>query len=353
MSNNVGKVEYCQYRMDFKTFKIISFDNKFCMITGYSKKEVSALGLSQKDLIFEEDWDDYISAIIDEYKKYLNPSTFSCFLEHRIKRRNGTGFFALCYGRTYFNDETKRIEVSVILTDITNTIFMKQQREDKEKILDAATRDSLTGIYNRGTFEIMVRHLLNENKSANRRFAMIMIDLNDFKNYNDTFGHICGDIYIKKVASMLNYVCSKNEICARMGGDEFAVFIQNINKDYNKLEFFKKFSNVFTDMEVTEIEKKYCGFSMGIAFGRNSASFDEYYISSDRALYKAKKSEDKYSFCICEEEIYKKSGITDESSFYTGFFILICSAPNYHVFCFFPAAYTCIGNFFLLKRNTS
>ncbi|MCI1930573.1 MAG: diguanylate cyclase [Clostridia bacterium] len=302
MSHNVGRIEYTQYRIDLKTFKIISFDRKFCMLTGYSRKEIFMLGLSQKDLLFEEDWDDYVTAIIDEYRKFLNPSSFSCFLEHRVKRKDGTGFFAICYGKTYYNDENKRIEVLILATDISNTIFMKHQKEDKEKILDAATKDSLTGIYNRGTFEMMVRHLLSE-KPNNKKFAMIMVDLNDFKNYNDTFGHIYGDIYIKKVAYVLNYVCSKNEICARMGGDEFAVFIRGIDERYNKLEFYNKFSASFKNMELTKTEKKYCGFSMGIAYGKYSAGFDKYYISSDKALYRAKKTGKKNSFCIYEKEI--------------------------------------------------
>ncbi|WP_312095054.1 GGDEF domain-containing protein [Aminipila sp.] len=147
-------------------------------------------------------------------------------------------------------------------------------------------KDPLTNIYNRAAFEDMVRQLLRHNKNS---AAFMMIDLDDFKNLNDTFGHAVGDIVLIKVAKALEEAVEPQDIIGRMGGDEFAVFIPDIS---SKACFKKRVTAILNKLriEFEEKGKKVSVFSsVGISFfPEHGMEFAELYRNADRAQYQSK-----------------------------------------------------------------
>ncbi|MGY5045780.1 GGDEF domain-containing protein [Streptomyces sp. 900105755] len=87
--------------------------------------------------------------------------------------------------------------------------------------LAGARRDPLTGLHTRAGWTTRVEHLLNRHPNA----AVVLVDLDDFKAINDTYGHAAGDTVLTVTARRLNDWCGRHGIAARLGGDEFAGFV--------------------------------------------------------------------------------------------------------------------------------
>ena len=174
-----------------------------------------------------------------------------------------------------------------------NKVFWLFRDIDDKKRLEIennlnARKDSLTGVLNRRYAEAMIKVAIRENKNYS---ALAIIDIDDFKKINDTFGHMSGDEVIKKIVDCIYEVIADTDILGRLGGDEFLLFIRNrdsVDEIYNvfeeiisKMRFTHKESNKEMDIHV----------SVGVAsFGKKEVEFDELYKISDEALYEVKKA---------------------------------------------------------------
>lgn len=118
---------------------------------------------------------------------------------------------------------TKNSGVCVVFrnTTVENRLLENLQRQ--------ATVDALTGVYNRGTFFNLVGETLEQDKVKMLDFALLMIDLDHFKQVNDTYGHPCGDAVLKAVADTAKNHFRKEGVIGRYGGEEFAVLLENIS----------------------------------------------------------------------------------------------------------------------------
>lgn len=105
------------------------------------------------------------------------------------------------------------------------------QQERISLLEDLATTDDLTGIRNRrGFYECFVREIENCNRGVSKGGLLVMIDLDNFKSVNDTFGHMAGDAVLKLVARTLSNEVRKTDYAARLGGDEFILLFTNTTK---------------------------------------------------------------------------------------------------------------------------
>jgi diguanylate cyclase (GGDEF) domain len=164
--------------------------------------------------------------------------------------------------------------------------------EYQEKLKNMALKDGLTGLYNH-TFliELLQKELKNKDKSS-LSISFVMIDIDFFKKVNDTYGHLFGDIVLKKLSNILKSIVPNNCIVGRYGGEEFGIVFPTISKELldDECEEIRK------KVEATEFEVGHELVKITISIGayfknnRGDANSNEMIKFADEALYKAKNS---------------------------------------------------------------
>jgi len=195
--------------------------------------------------------------------------------------------------RRIIDDEMRWVEMTGhvfqdALMDKTYTLlYMKDIDNKKKRELEremAATRDSLTKVFNRKAFEEeVIKHVLStQNDNAG---ALVVVDLDNFKQINDEFGHAEGDKVLLQLSDVLMTTFRRKDIIGRLGGDEFLVFLKNLTKKdiiNRRLEELRCTLSKVTDHNTT------C--SIGVSFvRREDFSYQECLKRADKALYMSKK----------------------------------------------------------------
>lgn len=169
-------------------------------------------------------------------------------------------------------------------------LFMMTQDVDREKREDMKLRsrmerDGMTELYNREAFVSRVTKVLCS-QSSRKRHALIMLDIDQFKQHNDIYGHPFGDRVIRETAKLIKDFLRKGDICGRVGGDEFMVFLKDIDAEEDVLP---RISMLFHRLKRTYPNKAEVSCSMGIAFCPcHGEDFQTLYKNADYALYEAK-----------------------------------------------------------------
>jgi diguanylate cyclase (GGDEF)-like protein len=150
--------------------------------------------------------------------------------------------------------------------------------------------DSLTGLFNRRYFDMVLKKELKRANRLNKVLSLFLLDLDNFKNINDTKGHLTGDMILKQVADFLKTSSREEDIICRYGGEEFIVILPEIKGDDAliyaervRLDFKKKNEDLFKKYELT--------FSGGVSsFPYDGRTAVELVANADKALYMAKYS---------------------------------------------------------------
>ncbi len=116
-------------------------------------------------------------------------------------------------------------------TQIRRKRFQERLRATYEVSLSMALTDSLTGLYNRRYLEVHLQKLLDKNAQNNKSLAVLMVDIDHFKEVNDTFGHAVGDEILRIFAIRLKDGLRSFDLVARMGGEEFVVILPDVSPD--------------------------------------------------------------------------------------------------------------------------
>lgn len=189
-------------------------NNKFELLTGYTKEE--ALGENPRILksgLHNREF----------YKNLWNTikSGASWYGEFINRRKDGSIYYERAIISSIIGEDKKMIGYMAIKEDIT------KQKDLEKKLEKYATKDELTGVYNRRvSFEFLEQQL----KSSDRNkinFSIIFVDVNNLKRVNDTLGHNYGDSLIRDVCSIISGEVRESDIMARLGGDEFLVILPN------------------------------------------------------------------------------------------------------------------------------
>ncbi len=187
---------------------------------------------------------------------------------------------------------TKPYSKSIVKIRIKNQINLKLKTDLLEQL---SMYDGLTNIKNRRFFDESFERIYNKSRRDSSNFALIMIDIDYFKPYNDNYGHGQGDVALKKVANSLqNSLKRANDLVARYGGEEFVVLIQDI--DEQGLEKIAK--NILESINNLQITHEYSKISshltisMGIAYYNSNNDIPKLKIlmEADENLYKVKNS---------------------------------------------------------------
>ncbi|WP_077340762.1 two-component system response regulator [Pseudocolwellia agarivorans] len=168
------------------------------------------------------------------------------------------------------------------------------------QVRELAEKDSLTGLSNRYHFEDALKVSINNNKRSNDIIALLFLDLDHFKNINDTYGHEMGDMFLKEVAKRTNQCLRGNELFARLGGDEFAILLTGLKNDNDATTVARRIIKALGKTIVINENQLQCGVSIGIALYPNDADSAETLKKyADIAMYRAKK-EGRNQLCYFE-----------------------------------------------------
>ena len=161
------------------------------------------------------------------------------------------------------------------------------------KIIGISIKDDMTGLYNRGYFNTHSQQQLQQVLKSKKLLALFVVDIDNFKLYNDTYGHIKGDEALKKVSQiMMNFFNRKDQIVYRVGGEEFAIIFPIKDKEQSKKVAQKLVDKVFSEKMVHDKNETF-GF-VSISVGAITTAVDEtttidsLYAQADIGLYKAK-----------------------------------------------------------------
>lgn len=195
-------------------------------------------------------------------------------------------FFAVYAKKIY---EYEMIHMMVTFSDITETYKLKHEFE-KLSILDA-----LTGAYNRRHFNTLFVQEFNRARRAEQSFCFAILDIDNFKYYNDTYGHDMGDIALKDVASALSQSIKRsNEFFFRLGGEEFGILFSGYSKE-ESLEYIHNLCKEIQKLEIEHSKNLPSGvvtISIGLCYvgACINANTKMVYSKADKALYEAKNS---------------------------------------------------------------
>ncbi len=255
---------------------ITDVNNAFCNISGYTKEEL--VGKTHQiirhpdtpELFYKKMWDILLSG--KDWKG-----------EIKNIDKNGRDYWVQAIIKpVYKNNEI--IGFTSLRTNIT----------DKKYIEHLSITDELTKLYNRRFFNTKIEDEINRAKRENNYFSLLILDIDYFKEYNDTYGHQEGDVALEKVSFILKkYTNRSSDFAFRLGGEEFGI-ITTLDK-IKVIEFANHLKNEIENLKIehkSSIINNYLTISIGITSkkGTDISNSNILYKEADDELYKAKKN---------------------------------------------------------------
>ena len=257
------------------------FKDRFDSVIGHTDVELFDLSLS--------------SDLLDSDNKVFESGQLIEKKEINIIKSTGEKRVYLTVKRPIFNQKKEIIGLMGISTDISELHILQKRLEEE------ATTDYLTGLANRRFFFDLAKRTFSEAKRHNKPFSLIMFDIDLFKKINDKYGHPVGDIVINFIGSNAKALLRKEDVLARIGGEEFAILLPNTDIKSAQLIAEKIRYHIDSHSVTGEwIGKITPKISLGVAtFNHNDVEFHEIYTRSDKAMYNAKFS-GKNKVCIAD-----------------------------------------------------
>ena len=193
-----------------------------------------------------------------------------------------------------------------LLARVKNLIRMRHLLDQVEKqrahMRELAMIDQLTKLYNRHFLMDMGPRKIAEAMRHRFKLSLLVIDIDHFKNINDTYGHATGDTVLAKIACVLNESCRNEDLAARFGGEEFVIILMHCNENdaLNKAEQIRKqiAATPFDNFSVTASIGVVC-----LPDGCN-CDFKNLFEQADAALYKAKQNgRDRVELAMCNKKL--------------------------------------------------
>jgi len=263
--------------------RFIDVNQAFIELFGYTRDETLKLNAKIAYLTTEDS---------ERFKQAMKKNNFVRDFEIKLKKKGGAVIDCLLTVAGRCDEDGKIREYQGIVRDIT------ERKKTEETIRYMAFHDALTGLPNRSLFNDRLIMAIAHAERFDEKIAVMMLDLDKFKDVNDTFGHSVGDLLLRAIAEKLIRQIRKGDTVARMGGDEFMLIFADLKQtdDVNTitekiLEDFQ--AHVTINNHIISITT-----SIGIAvYPDHGGDVDTLVKNADIAMYEAKKAgENQYQF---------------------------------------------------------
>ena len=276
---------------------ICYFSLKWKSYLGFEDDEVENNFESWVNLLHPEEKNQVVSTI----NTYILSKSGAYENVYRMRCRNGEYRWILSKAKAIRNSECKVIRIAGSHTDVT------EERLVENKLNSLAYYDKLTELPNRFLFEEKVNDLIVEQNKQNKQFALIYMDIDNFKHINDTLGHSSGDLLLKYISNILKYQVKAPNLVARLGGDEFAIVFEDIK---DRQDVINKIQNLLKYLRRPWIINKqefFISYSIGITiYPEHGDTLSLLLKNSDIAMYFVKKDV-KDNYCFYSLEMQEKN----------------------------------------------
>ncbi len=263
----------------------------------FQRKSEEIVGLNNFDLLGPEQGEEFDQTdrkVFELGKKvtcletFTTPDDILYYWSVKIPLQNAQGEIDHYIGISTDITDQKHLEHQVRQSHQELELRLAEIKKLKDELQTQATHDSLTGLYNRRYLED--HSPLSFTDPSRGPTSLLMVDIDNFKSINDSYGHGLGDKTLQLLAETLRAECRSNDLICRYGGDEFIVILPNTPQDsaLKKAEWIRKSFRLNTPSSLPELDQS--SISIGIATSPDNADcFEKLYNSADKALYAAKK----------------------------------------------------------------
>lgn len=272
---------------------VVKADISFAEWLGYTEQEL--IGKRLLDLLSPISGSEVLRKMTEQQDAI---GSIECLVSFMCK--DGSEKWALNYGRTEVMSNGQRVIRSCLIPadSIGESIVLLHKEVEKyrdilsqkERVIDSlqmqASQDSLTQILNASSTRKLTDMYLSVSDGS---CVLIMIDIDDFKHFNDTYGHTIGDEVLVTVAGKIKNLFRGSDIVGRVGGDEFVVIMKNVSDLSIIRARCAQIIEKFNETKIPDERSAGINCSVGVAlYPRHGGSYAELFAVADRAMYRAK-----------------------------------------------------------------
>lgn len=307
----------------------------WCKFLGYSPEEAKSLNV--QDLTAPDELD----SSADNFTRLLSGELDHLQRRRRYKRKDGSIFWAELYVSRIHDEQGQVSGVLGIFTDIDGTVkseknqnelnaYLEKLSEDLENAHNAmkiknqelteayehlnrlSRHDALTGLYNRRTLDEVVASEILRSTRTKRGFALAIADIDNFKKFNDNFGHDCGDEVLKTVSRVFLDKIRKMDYVGRWGGEEFLFIFPETHCKGAEIVLDRVREGVEATKVIHNGLELQVTITIGFSYHRNQLAAEEMIVEADKALYQGKAAGKNRVICYqpeCLVEDYPEESI--------------------------------------------
>ena len=286
------------YIIDATTLQYIYVNKGACDALGYTKEELLQKTVRDINPYLQEDKIQSQRKQLLEGKRIINRTIH--------QRKDGSQYHVQSY---IYKLKYRNQEAAVIFdTDISEIITLEQEHLKQTKIIEhQAYHDMLTNLPNRTLFQDRLKQAIVSSQRHNEKFALLFIDLDQFKKINDSLGHHIGDNVLIETAKRFTKLLRAEDTLSRLGGDEFTVILKDIKDEKSAATVAQKLINSMKEPIDTASHTLHISASIGISIYPNDTLSKEDLIKfADTAMYKAK-DEGRNNFQFYSAEMTKNA----------------------------------------------
>ncbi|MFA6145427.1 MAG: diguanylate cyclase [Sulfurimonas sp.] len=231
---------------------------------------------------------DHKNCPIDHISNTKQPST----LRHIHTDKQGKKHHIDIHAKPIFDNDGDIIAYLEIRHDISAYLDIQNQLlNETKKLTHISMHDSLTHLPNRRLLADRISHTIEKKNRSKEMFALFFIDLDHFKEINDSLGHLVGDQLLVQVAKRIQKAIRKGDTIARNGGDEFVLIVDNGDSDQHFISVAEKILELFKTPFLINHKEVFSSCSIGISIYPNNGETAEVLLkNSDAAMYDSKKA---------------------------------------------------------------